>query len=105
KPSNNPSNSRRIRAIELAKTATAFCHCRCGYNALVPCVDFVSHYKVETLKSFDHKLDRATRRIGKRERARTQDHTDVGPVSKYFATSCARCPGGRGHQVSSPRRD
>jgi hypothetical protein len=71
KPSNNPSNSRRIKAIELAKTATASCHSRCGYDALVPCIDFVSRYKVETLESFDHKLDRATRRIGKRERART----------------------------------
>jgi murein DD-endopeptidase MepM/ murein hydrolase activator NlpD len=71
KPSNNPSYSRRIKAIELAKTATAFCHSRCGYDALVPCIDSVSRYKVETLESFDHKYDRATRRIGKRERART----------------------------------
>jgi hypothetical protein len=71
KPSNNPSNSRRIKAIELAKTATASCHSRCGYDDLVPCIDFVSRYKVETLESFDHKLDRATRRIGKRQWART----------------------------------
>jgi|SRR5215831_7572163 len=71
KLSNNPSNSRRIKAIELAKIVMASCHCPCGYNALVSCVDFVSHYKVETLESFDHKLDRATRRIGKRARART----------------------------------
>src|SRR5262245_11601335 len=80
RPSNNPSNSRRVEAIELAKTATASCHCRCGYDALVPCMDHVSHYKVETLESFDHKLDRATRRIGERARARTEDETDVGSL-------------------------
>jgi hypothetical protein len=71
KPSINPSNSRRIKAIELAKTPTASCHSRCGHDALVPCIDFVSRHKVETLESFDHKFDRETRRIGKRERART----------------------------------